>query len=485
MTPAQTKILEWRTNPLQFVREVLFIEPDAWQADALQTLAGSEMKPRRRLVMKSCTGAGKSSLLAWVGWHRLLCFADKGEHPKGAAISGEGSDNLRDNLFAELSKWRERSPLLKAAFTWTAERIYATDFKETWFLSARSYAKDADSDAIGRSLSGLHSKYPFILFDEIGDAPIQLGQKAEQIFTGGVKDGLIACAGNPTSTTGLLYSICIKERANWDVITITADPEDPKRTPRVDIEHARQQIKLHGRNNPWVQSTILGEFPETGFNSLLSVKEVEDAMSLHLTEDKYIYSQKRLGVDCARFGSDATIIFPRQGLAAFQPVVMRNARSNEIAARVAIAKNKWGSEVEFVDSTGGWGSGVVDSLLQAGHSPIEVNFSASSPDERYFNLRSYLWFMMAEWVKRGGALPYIPELLRELTTPTYTFQSGKFRLEEKDQIKRRLGFSPDYADALCTSFFFPDQPGKNPHDPMSYLEAAMGQHSVEFDPFRD
>ena len=368
MTPDQAlayqKIKDWREKPVQFVHEVFNIEPDLWQIDALNALGG-EPNPRRRLALRACTGPGKSAVLAWVGWHRLLCFGDKGNHPKGAALSGEGRDNLRDNLWAELSKWQSRSDLLMRVFDWNQDRISAKDHPQTWFCSARSYAKDANAEAIGRSLSGLHSEYPFILLDEIGDMPLTVGQKATQIFTGGVVDGLIAAAGNPTSTTGLLYYVCVNEASMWFIVRITADPDDPKRTPRVDIEHAREQIRIYGKENPWVMATILGEFPLTGFNTLLSVDDVEKSMSRRAEGDAVSGAQKRLGVDVARFGNDRTVIFPRQGLMAFKPVEMRNARTNEIAARVAAAKIKWGSEIEAVDGSGGYGSGVIDSLIQA------------------------------------------------------------------------------------------------------------------------
>lgn len=432
--------------------------------------------------MKACTGPGKSAVLAWIGWHRLLCFAKKGEHPKGAALSGEGRDNLRDNLWAELAKWQSRSELLMQAFTWSKEQIYAKDHPETWFLSARSYAKDADADAIGRSLSGLHSPFPFVLLDEIGDMPIQVGQKAEQIFTGGCIDGLIAKAGNPTSTSGLLYYVCTEGSDGETVITITADPDDPKRTPRVDIEHAREQIKKYGKDNPWVMATILGLFPPSSINALLGPDEVRAAMGKHYREDAYQHSQKRLGVDCARFGDDRTIIFPRQGLVAFKPVEMRNARTNDIAARVAAAKLKWQSEVEIIDDTGGYGAGVIDSLIQAGHGPIPVNFSGKAIDPKYFNKRSEMWFEMANWVKRGGALPPIQSLVKELTAPTYTFQNGKFRLEEKDQIKKRLQFSPDMADALACTFALPEMP-RSPHN-LAGLPEPKGQVLHDYDPFK-
>lgn len=460
---AASKIKEWRENPVLFIRDQFKVEPDAWQADALMHMAGNK-DWRKRLGMKSCTGAGKSSLLAWVGWYRLTCFAKVGEHPKGAAISGEGWDNLRDNLWAELAKWQAKSEFLSSAFVWTKEQIFSKEHPNTWFLSARSYPKDADSEAIGRSLSGLHSKFPFILLDEIGDMPIAVGQKAEQIFTGGVENALIAAAGNPTTTSGLLYEICNKMRGSWDIVTITADPDDPKRTPRVDKDHAREQIEKYGRDNPWVMATILGEFPPSGFNSLLSIEEVEQAMNKRVNHDDYFFAQKRLGIDCARFGDDRTVIFPRQGLAAFKPVIMRNARSNEIAARAMLAKSKWGSELEFVDDTGGYGSGVVDSMIQAGEAPQAINFAGKPIDVKYQNRRAEMWFRMAEWIKRGGSLPPMPELIRELTAPEYTFINGKFAIEKKEQIKDRLGFSPDLADALALTFALDEMPGRSELD---------------------
>ncbi len=481
MTSAHLKIQDWKRNPVRFVEDNFKVALDQWQLDALVDLGG-DTNPRRRLTMRACTGPGKSAVLAWIGWHRLTCFAEKGEHPKGAALSGEGRDNLRDNLWAELSKWQQRSKFLMAAFTWNKEQIFANDHPQTWFLSARSYAKDADNDAIGRSLSGLHSKFPFVLLDEIGAMPITVGQKASQIFTGGVVDGLIASAGNPVTTSGLLYHICTNERATNTIVTITADPDDPNRTPRVDADYAREQIKTHGRDNPWIKATILGEFPPGDFNSLISLEDVEAAMRKHLREDQYAFSQKRLGIDPARFGDDRTCIFPRQGLASFKPVVMRGARSNEIAARVATAKEKWGSELEFVDGTGGFGSGVIDSLMQAGHTPHEIHFSGKATDVRYFNKRSEMWFLMAEWIKRGAALPNDPELARELTVPTYAFINGKFQLEPKDQIKARLGFSPDLADALALTFALPDRAAALPYP----FNMKQEHHKVksEWDPFK-
>lgn len=171
---------------------------------------------------------------------------------------------------------------------------------ETWFLSARSYARDADSAAIGRALSGLHGQFPFVLLDETGDMPEAVGKTAQQIFTGNPTDALIAQAGNPTSTNGLLYATC--SAGGWNVITITADPDDPKRTPRVSVEHAREMIETYGRDNPWVMATILGLFPPSGFASLLGIEDVKAAMDRHYTEQDYDFAARILGIDVAREG---------------------------------------------------------------------------------------------------------------------------------------------------------------------------------------
>ncbi|MGE3684177.1 MAG: hypothetical protein AB7G93_20845 [Bdellovibrionales bacterium] len=70
---ALVKLKRWRDNPVAFVQENFGVQPDDWQAEALNAVAGYG-NPRRRLVLKSATGVGKSSVLAWIGWLRLACY---------------------------------------------------------------------------------------------------------------------------------------------------------------------------------------------------------------------------------------------------------------------------------------------------------------------------------------------------------------------------------------------------------------------------
>lgn len=457
LADAQGKIRHWRTHPEAFVLEQFGVEPDAWQVDALRAFA-DPTKPR--ISLQACAGPGKSAVLAWCGWNFLSCYAQKGEHPKGAAVSIT-SDNLKDNLWPEFAKWQGRSRFLSEAFTWNKEQITANDHPSTWFLSARSWPKSATPEEQGKTLSGLHSKFVLALIDESGAIPVTVLRAAEQALSNCVF-GKIVQAGNPVSLEGMLYAAATVLAHLWHIIRVTGDPDDPKRSPRIDKAWAQAQIDTYGRANPWVMSYILGQFPPSSLNSLLGPEDVLAAMKRDWPTDVYSWAQTRLGVDVARYGDDRTVIFPRQGKRAFQPHVMRHARdsavSTDIATAVMTQRLKLGTHATIMDATGGWAAGASDVLRASdpSHPPVNVQFHAAGLDQRYKNRRAEMWFQMAEWVKAGGWLPNIPELIGELSTPTYTFMQGKFQLEPKEQVKERLGRSPDLADALALTFGIPE-----------------------------
>ena len=480
---AASRISHWRSHPVDFVKELFEVEPDAWQKDVLEAFASG--RPKVRIAMKSSAGPGKTACLAWCAWNFLLCYGSKGQHPKGAAVAVT-EDNLRDNLWPEMSKWQQRTNLLSEKFTWTKSRIFAKDHPTTWWLSARTYSKTADPEEQGRTLSGLHSDYMLYLIDESGDIPPAVLRSAEQGLGSG-KWGRIIQAGNPTSQDGMLYHAVATQRDRWDVVTISGDPDDPKRSQRVDIEWARQQIADYGRDNPWVMAYVLGQFPPNNLDTLISLEVVEAAMRRKLRPDTYDWAQKRLGVDVARQGSDATVLFPRQGLMTWMPVMMRHKPmekpSVDISNRGIAAKRKWGSEREYFDDTVGWAHGALDVFRAAGYdSAVAVDFGGKTVDKRYANFRAMMWMSMADWLKNGGALPYIPELIKELTAPTYGYQGGKFLLEPKKLIKKRLGFSPDRADALALTWAEPEMHRADRSPEAALVGGGKGMKS-EYDPY--
>lgn len=480
-------IREWRENPCKYVYDNFQVTPDRWQEKALK-LFPSQKEEEKRVALQACAGPGKSAVLAWMGWNFLSTYGARGEHPKGAAVSIT-SDNLKDNLWPEFSKWQERSPYLRGMFTWTKERIFSKQNPETWFISARSWPKTANAEEQGRTLSGLHSKFVLALLDESGEIPLAVVKAAEQALSN-CTFGKIVQAGNPTSLEGILYAASTELAHLWTVIRITGDPDDPDRSPRIEKAWAEEQIKTYGRDNPWVMSYILGLFPPASINALIGPDEVAAAMSRHLREDEFNWSQKRIGVDAARFGDDSWCICKRQGLASYPIIKMRNPRTPDVAARVANEAAKWKGDVKFfVDGTGGYGAGVIDALVQAEYDVEEVQFGGKPIDPRFFNKRSEMIWDAIEWVKRGGALANDPNLKKQLTKSTYTFKKGKLWVIEKEQLKKDLaGGSPDELDSLAVTFAMPDRAaGLGGRIPQTNQVGGRGEYARPraYDPFAD
>lgn len=466
--PARTLAL-WADKPQVMVREVFGATPDPWQDDALEAFPHSP-----RLALKASKGPGKTCLEAWLAWNFLLTRP----HPNIAATS-ISADNLRDNLWKEMAVWRNKSPLIQNAFEWQKERIFARDHPETWFMSARSWAKAANADQLGNTLAGLHSDYILFLLDESGGMPVPILQSAEGALSSCL-EGHIVQAGNTNSLEGALYDACVKHAAMWKVIVISGDPDDPKRSSRVSESWAREMIKAYGRESPFIKVMILGEWPAASLNALIGPDEVEAAMKRCYREFEYQHGAKILGVDVAREGDDSSIIFPRQGLVAFPVQQFRNIDSIQGAGAVARKWNDWQADACFVDNTGGFGSGWIDGLRQLGKTPIGVQYAGEAHNSAlYVNKRAEMYFDAVQWIKQGGQLPPYPELTAALTQTTYTHRGDRLLLEPKEAIKVKIGYSPDHADALVQTFAEPVAP-RNPT-----IRIPRQRVQVEYDPYAD
>lgn len=447
---AADKIREWRDRPQQMVRELFGVTPDPWQDEILAAFPNHQ-----RMAMKSAKGPGKTALLAWLSWGFLLTRP----FPKCAATSIDGN-NLRDNFWSEMAKWRNKSELLKAQFEWTAKRIFARKHPEEWWMSARTWQRSADSSQQANTLAGLHADYILFVLDESGGIHDAVMASAEAALSS-CKEGHIIQAGNPTHLSGPLYRAATSERKLWHVVEITGDPDNPMRSPRISVQWARDQIEKYGRNSPWVLVNVFGQFPPSSLNSLIGPDEVAEAMRRFYRPYEIGDASKVLGIDVARFGDDSSIIFPRQGIQCFPLTKKRGLDSTQGAGLVSRIWDDFGADAAFIDMTGGWGTGWYDRLIVLGKAPIGVQFAGEAHNKaRYYNKRAEMAFDAVEWIKRGGALPPedsdgAKELAAALTTTTYTFQGDRLLLEPKDEIKIRLGYSPDEFDGFIETFAEP------------------------------
>lgn len=414
-----------------------------------------------------------TTVLAWLGWNYMVTRP----HPMVGATSISGA-NLKASLWTEFARWRSKSRLLTQTFEQTKTEIFHREHPQTWRIEARTWAQDADQSQIGNALAGLHAKYVMWLLDESGDYPESIMPVCESIFNGNPVEAHIVQAGNPTRLSGPLYRACTVAKHLWRVIEITADPDDPKRTPRVSKEVAREQIEQYGRDNPWVMVRIFGKFPPAALNALIGPDEISAAMKRCYREYEYIQSPKVLGVDVAAYGDDSSVICPRQGLVVFPMLKFRNIDSTQGAGAVVRKWNDWDADACFVDATGGFGAGWIDAMRLLGRAPIGVQYAGSPHNKsRYANKRAEMYFEAVQWIKEGGQLPPSSEITAALTNTTYTFKGDRLLLEPKEAIKLKIGYSPDEADAFVQTFAEPVA-ARN-----IMATGRRSRHQYEYDPF--
>jgi hypothetical protein len=103
----------------------------------------------------------------------------------------------------------------------------------------------------------------------------------------------------------------------------------------------------------------------------------------------------------------------------------------------------------------GIGAGVVDQLKTYEELDVRpINASDAAQRTTYARCRDELWFGVADWLKSGGALPNDSKLTGELAAVEYGFlPNGKIKVESKDELRARLGRSPDRADALALAVY--------------------------------
>lgn len=169
----------------------------------------------------------------------------------------------------------------------------------------------------------------------------------------------------------------------------------------------------------------------------------------------------RLAVDVARYGDDRTILTTALGTRQSSIEVYRK-QDTHTTAMVTIERLKEkdiGAENSIVDVVG-LGAGVVDTMRAKGYNTRAYN-SAEKPDYtagfyEFKNLRSSSFWRLRELLENDEAkLLNDPEQIKELTNLKYMVKDKVIYIESKDEIKKRLGFSPDKADAVAMLFTVP------------------------------
>lgn len=451
-------IADLRLEPLKYVLAAFpwgrgelagFDGPEDWQRDVL-VLIGDLLKDGKigieeaiQIAVASGHGIGKSALVAWI----ILWALSTLEDTKGV-VTANTENQLKLKTWAELAKWH-RLAINSHWFDCTATSIYSKDkaHEKTWRIDMVAW-----SERNTEAFAGLHNKGKRILliFDEASAIPDKIWEVSEGALTDSETEIIWCNFGNPTRNIGRFRECFGKFKHRWQTRQI--DSRSVRITNKGQIN---KWIEDYGEDSDFVRVRVKGTFPKASSDALFGPDEIDEAMARAYKPGEFDYAPTVLGVDVARQGDDSSMIARRQSLVVWPLRPLRIPDNVLVAAQVSMDMDEHKADACFVDTTGGYGTGVVDSMRQTGHDPIEVYFNGSAIDKRYFNKRSEMYFALSKWVKAGGALPYDPELKEELLAHTYSFQGDKFRLCDKDDVKELVGRSPDRSDAVALTFAYP------------------------------
>jgi len=270
----------------------------------------------------------------------------------------------------------------------------------------------------------------------------------------------ILLIGNPLRPSGPFYD-AFKSPA-WKCLHIGA-MECPNVIARDEIipglataEWVEERKLEWGESSPAYQARVLGEFPSEGEDCLIPLAWAEHAMETLAAP----MGEKRMGVDVARFGNDRTVLAVRHGrvLTHIESYQGRDLMQT-CGVVIATAQAQGIPPAQIYLDDGGLGGGVTDRLREQGFPIVAVNFGAQAREQqRFANCRSEMYWHLRDNMnpenpksvqipKRYSALAY------ECASMKYGYTSkGQIQIESKDNIRKRIGRSPDLADALALTF---------------------------------
>lgn len=243
------------------------------------------------------------------------------------------------------------------------------------------------------------------------------------------------------------------------------------------IPHSRSFIRSMVQDNPFLMETgyeqTLQALPEPlrsqmlrgDFNAgrgddpwqVLPTGWVREAMERWEKRDRK-GPMSALGVDVARGGADFTVLAPRHGwwfdeLAKFPGAATPDGPT---VAGLVVSKVRDGASIH-VDVIG-VGASVYDFLLGNNMNAVGVNVAEKSLEFDksgklpFANLRAQIWWRMREYLDPandyGVALPPDDELKADLCAPRWKLTPRGVLVESKEDLKDRIGRSPDKGDAV-------------------------------------
>lgn len=470
---------EWKAfknylgQPVQAVKDWFGVTPDDWQGYALNDVFGKE----HRTAIKSAHGVGKTAFDSWVGWIFLNCYEDS-----RVVATAPTQAQLQDALFSEFSLWHSKMPeKMQNEWVISATHIRHKSNPNVWFAVARTSNKPAN-------LQGFHNKSILIEADEASGIPEPVFEVMEGTLSeadddpAGDRVAKLVMNGNPNFTSGEMFNAFGKNKAMYNRITVTGDPELCDRlgiksgeyhpehgvvfySPRVRAKYVSNMASKYGRDSAVFDVRVRGIFPRFSDECVFPWENTHRAMELDLPPFDKIAHDVTLVVDVARGGFAETVIGRfRCGLAykidGYKTTSTTQTVMQVQAAIMELISQGLRLKTIIVDEPG-VGGGVIDQLRAAGLSvtpyngsiPMKADLDPAEDCRLFKNRRARDHWRVRLRLEQGTLpLPYDETLLAQMTSLHYKYDkaSEKIVIESKQDLKDRLGkdASPDRSDVI-------------------------------------
>lgn len=429
--------------------------PEPWQEaqlkrirDALKTNAAN-INQIIQEATASGHGVGKSALVAW-----LIKWACDTKPDTLGVVTANTETQLKTKTWVSLGKWHHMS-ITKDVFKLTATAYFHPDHERTWRVDMVPW-----SERNTEAFAGLHNlgRRIILIFDEASAIPDLIWETAEGALTDERTQILWCVYGNPTRNTGR-FKECFdggQFSSFWHHTQV-----DSREVSFTNKEQISKWITAYGDDSDFVRIRVYGIFPRVGEMEFFSTDDVIAAANRETITG--ISDPMALGVDVARYGKNASVIYPRKGRDArtYERQRFQGLDTVSLADKIFEAHLLYHSDGIFIDG-GGVGGGVVDNCRRKALFVYEVQFGAKDTTpkllwgilgERYANERSALYGCCRAWLKTG-MIPNDPAIIRQFSAIKYTINKrDEIQLISKeDMLKLDPDLELDDLDALVTTF---------------------------------
>lgn len=432
-----------------------------WNPTWYQAEIGRALARERKVSVVGPHGIGKTgtdaNIILWFALTREM----KGIDWKVITTAGAWRQ-LQHYLWPEVQKWarRLRSPLHRDQLLTMALKLQY----------GQAFAVASDDPA---NIEGAHADEILYIIDEAKAVIPDTWDAIEGALSAG--NAYVLANSTPGKAEGRLYEIHDKRPGFEDWHTIHVKLEDAIQAGRINPKWAEQRALQWGKTSPIYLNRVLGEFSTTDSDGVIPLEWLEEAnerwKELERTGKLRNKPLTAVAADVAsEEGIDKTVIVTRYGHVLVDEWVYPNVDTMKTARKVKItmdsgqnsAKTAKKPPIAVIDAIG-VGTGAVDTLREQG---VKVDAFMGSSKPKYKDKTGELSFLNrraeAYWNLRDLlnpafdaeiAIPPIPTLQGDLLAPRYDqTPSGAIKIEEKDDIKKRLGRSPDEGDAVTMAF---------------------------------